>query len=186
MRRITLGCAVALALGVSAAAQDSTIRSRTEIKTDDATAFSMTGCLRRDVAGNFTLYGTAVRAREGLTTETKVRTERDRDEAKTTTTTRTKADEGRVGTAGTLATFLLRPRENVALSQHVGQQVQLSAIMVDPDHNDAEVKIEEKTSVDPERGDTKTRRSRTEVEIDNDAGVQYTVMSVKPLGTSCQ
>ncbi len=186
MRRITAACAVALSMGVGAAAQDSTIRSRTEIKTDDATVFSMTGCLRRDVAGNFTLYGTAVRAKDGLTTETKVQTENDRDESKVTTTTRTKADDGRVGTAGTLATFLLRPRENVALSQHVGQQVQLSAITVDPDHKDAEVRIEEKSSVDPANGDTKTRRSRTEVEIDNDAGVHYTVVSVKPLGTSCQ
>ena len=173
-------------MGVGAAAQDSTVRSRTEIKTDDATVFSMTGCLRRDVAGNFTLYGTSVRGKDGLTTETKVRTERDRDESKVTTTTSTKADDGRVGTAGTLATFLLRPRENVALSQHVGQQVQLSAIMLDPDHKDAEVKIEEKNSVDPEHGDDRTRRSKTEVEIDNDAGVQYTVVSVKPLGTSCQ
>ena len=186
MRRIILGCAVALAMGAGAAAQDSTVRSRTEIKTDDATAFSMTGCLRRDVAGNFTLYGTAVRAKDGLTTETKVQTEKDRDESKVTTTTRTKADDGRVGTSGTLATFLLRPRENVALSEHVGKQVQLTAITVDPNHDDAEVKIEEKTSVDPEHGDTKSKRTKTEVEIDNAAGLQYTVLSVKPLGTACQ
>lgn len=185
MRRIIYGCAAALAFTVGAAAQDTEVRSRTEIKTDDATAYSMTGCLRRDVAGNFTLYGTAVRSRDGVTTETKVRTENDRDESKVTTTTRTRAENGRVGTAGTLATFLLRPRDNVALSEHVGKQVQLSAIMVDPDHKDAEVKIEEKTTVDPARGDDKTRRSRTEIEIDNDAGLQYTVVSVKPLGTSC-
>ena len=186
MRHIIYGCAAALALSVGVAAQDSEVRSRTEIKTDDATAYSMTGCLRRDVAGNFTLYGTAVKSRDGVTTETKVRTENDRDESKVTTETRTRAENGRVGTSGTMATFLLRPRETVALSEHVGKQVQLSAIMVDPDHKDAEVKIEEKTTVDPARGDDRTRRSRTEIEIDNSAGVHYTVVSVKPLGTSCQ
>ena len=186
MRRIICGCAAALAISISAAAQDTEIRSRTQIKTDDATAFSMTGCLRRDVAGNFTLYGTAVRSRDGVTTETKVRTENDKDESKVTTTTRTRAENGRVGTAGTLATFLLRPRENVALSEHVGKQVQLSAIMVDPGHKDAEVKIEEKTTVDLARGDDKTRRTRTEIEIENDAGLQYTVVTVNPLGASCQ
>ena len=37
-----------------ASAQDSTIKSRTEIKADDATVYSMTGCLKQDVAGNFT------------------------------------------------------------------------------------------------------------------------------------
>jgi len=186
MRRIICACAAAFAISVSAAAQDTDIRSRTEIKTDDATVFSMTGCLRRDVAGNFTLYGTAVRSRDGVTTETRVRTENDKDESKVTTTTRTRTEDGRVGTAGTVATFLLRPRENVVLGEHVGKQVQLSAIMVDPDHKDAEVKIEEKTSVDPARGDDKTRRSRTEIEVENHAGSQYTVVSVKPTGASCQ
>ena len=187
MRRMICACAAALAFGgISAAAQDSEVRSRTQIKTDDAIAYSMTGCLRRDVVGNFTLYGTAVKSRDGVTTETKVRTENDKDESKVTTTTRTRAENGRVGTSGTLATFLLRPRDNVALAEHVGKQVQLAAIMVDPDHKDAEVKIEEKTTVDPARGDDRTRRSRTEIEIDNTAGVQYTVVSVKPLGTPCQ
>src|SRR6185503_105737 len=86
MRRILTGCAVALSMTLVASAQDSTIKSRTEIKADDATVFSMTGCLRQDVAGNFTLYGTSVKSREGVTTDTKVRTENDRDESKVTTT----------------------------------------------------------------------------------------------------
>jgi hypothetical protein len=186
MRRIICACAASLAISVGASAQDTEVKSRTEIQADDATVFSMTGCLRRDAAGNFTLYGTAVRSREGLTSETRVEIENDRDESKVTTSTRTKAEDGRVGTAGAAATFLLRPRANIALAEHVGRQVQLSAIMVDPDEDDADVKIEEKTTVDPARGDDKTKRSRTEIEIDNDSGRPYTVVSVKPLGSSCQ
>jgi hypothetical protein len=169
-----------------AAAQDSTTKSKTEIKADDATMFSMTGCLRQDVAGNFTLYGTAVKAREGITTETKVETERDRDESKVTTTTRTRADEGRVGTSGRLSTFLVSPREGVALKQDVGQEVQLTAIMVDPDEKDAKVRVEEKTRVDPEHADASTKRSKTEIEVEGDAVGQYSVMTVKSTGGSCK
>src|SRR5215212_3319973 len=133
MRRILIGCAAALSMTLVASAQDSTIKSKTEIKADDASVVSMTGCLKRDVAGNFTVFGTAVKAREGVTTETKVRAENEKDESKVTTTTRTKADEGRVGTAGALSTFIVAPRDGVSLTQYVGQQVQISAIMVDPD-----------------------------------------------------
>ena len=186
MRRVLTAGAVALSMTLVASAQDSTTRSRTEIKADDATMFSMSGCLRQDVAGNFTLYGTAARAREGITTDTKVETEKDRDESKVTTTTRTKADEGRVGTSGRLSTFLVTPREGVALKQFVGQEVQLTAIMVDPDEKDAKVKVEEKTRVDPENADASTKRSRTEIEIEGDAVGQYTVMTVKATGGSCK
>lgn len=185
MRRILTAGAIALSMTLVASAQDSTTKSKTQIKTDDATVFSMTGCLQRDVAGNFTLHGTAVKSKEGLTTETKVRAENDRDESKVTTTTRTKAEDGRVGTAGTLATFMLTPREGVALSEHVGQQVQLTAIIADPDAKDAEVKIEEKTRVDPEHADASTKRSKTELEVAGGTGL-YTVTTVKPMGGACK
>ena len=186
MRRILSAGAFAMAMSIAASAQDSTIRSRTDIKTDDAKVFSMTGCLQRDAAGNFSLHGTAVKSREGITTETKVQTETDRDEQKVTTTTRTKAEDGRVGTAGTLTTYILTPRDGVALNQYVGQQVQLSAIMVDPDEKDAEVEIEDKVRVDPEHADSSTRRTKTEVEIERGAAGHYTVMTVKPMGEVCR
>jgi hypothetical protein len=173
-------------MSAAATAQDSTTRSRTEIRTEDAKVFSMTGCLQRDAAGNFTLRGTAVQGREGITTETKVETETERDEQKVTATTRTKAEDGRVGTAGTISTFMLTPREGVALSQHVGREVQLSAIMLDPDSKDAEVKIEDQVRVDPERGDSTGKRTRTEVEIERGSEGHYTVMTVKPLGGACK
>jgi hypothetical protein len=114
-----------------------------------------------------------------------VRTENERDESKVTTTTTTKAEDGRVGTSGTMSTFMLTPRQGVALSQHVGQQVQLTAIMVDPDHKDAEVTIEEKTTVDPDNADSRTKRSKSEVEIERGAHGHYTVMTVKSMGSAC-
>jgi hypothetical protein len=186
MRRIILGGALALSMGVTAAAQDSEVRSRTEIKADDARTVSMTGCLQRDVAGTFSLYGTAVTGRDGVTTETKVRTENDRDESKVTTTTSTKTDDGRVGTSGTLVTFLLTPREGVSLAPHVGQQVQISAVKVDRDSGDAEVKIEEKTTVDADDADSRSRRTKTEIEVERAPAGHYTVVSVKALGSACK
>ena len=188
MRRILTGCAVALSMTLVASAQDSTTKSKTEIKADDATVFSMNGCLRQDVAGNFTLYGTSVKSREAVTTESKVRTENDRDESKVTTTTRTKVDgDSRVGTAGALSTFMLTPREGVALSKYVGQQVQLTAVVLDPGEKDAEVKVDEKVTVDPAHADASSKRSKTEIEVEGPAAHgQFTVMSVKPAGGACK
>ena len=187
MRRILTGCAVALSMTLTASAQDSTIKSRTEIKADDATVFSMTGCLKQDVAGNYTLYGTSVKSREGVTSDTKVRTENDRDESKVTTTTRTKVDDGRVGTAGTLSTFMLTPREGVALDKYVGQQVQLTAVVLDKGEKDADVKVEEKVSVDPAHADASSKRTKTEIEVEGAAAHgQFTVMTAKPMGGACK
>jgi hypothetical protein len=186
MRRILSACAVALSFSIAVSAQDSTVKSKTKIKTDEASIYSMTGCLHRDVAGNFTLYGTAVAADDNLTTKNKVKTDNDRNKSKVTSTSETKADDGRVGTAGALSTFMLTPRDGVALTPHVGQQVQLSGIMVDPGHKDADVKIEDTTTVDPEHGNDHTARSKTKVEVDRGAFGHFTVVSVKPLGSPCR
>jgi len=64
-------------------------------------------------------------------------------------------------------------------------RVQLSAVMVEPGHKDADVKIEDKTKVDPEHGDDATARSKTKTEVPRSAFAEYTVVSVKPLGTTC-
>lgn len=185
MKRILGACAVALSMTVAATAQDSSIKSQTKVKADDASVFSLTGCLERDVAGNYTLFGTAVASDDNLKTETKVKTDNDKNKSKTTTTSKTKVDDAR-GTAGTLATYMLIPRNTVSLSQYVGQQVQLAGIVVDPDHKDADVKIDDKTTVDPKHGDDRTRRSKTKVEIDRGVHGQFTVVSVKSLGSPCR
>ena len=53
---LPIGAAVA-ALAVSASAQDTTVKSRTEVKADDAKVLTMTGCLRQDVTGAYKLTG---------------------------------------------------------------------------------------------------------------------------------
>ena len=145
----------------------------------------MTGCLRQDTTGSYTLVGTFARGGDDLTTKTKVKTDVDRDDTKVKTTTRTKTDDGVVATGGSTSTFVLAPKAGVNLSPHVGQQVQLAAVMVDPDHHDADVKIKERTTVDPENGRDMTARSKTKVEVARTGAGQYTVVSVTPLGGPC-
>ena len=146
----------------------------------------MTGCLREDpVAHSYSLIGAMAAAGDELKSKTKVKTDVDKGDTKVTATTKTSADDGAVATAGSMTTFSIRPSDDVTLSQHVGHRVQLSAIMVEPGHKDADVKIEDKTKVDPEHGDDATARSKTKVEVPRSALGEYTVVSVKPLGTTC-
>jgi hypothetical protein len=73
----------------------------------------------------------------------------------------------------------------VNLTPHVGKQVQVVAAAVKPGHKDADVTINDKTTVDPENGRDRTERSKTKVEIERGPLGQYTVVSVKPLGGTC-
>jgi hypothetical protein len=185
MRRTIVVCALAAASTVGLAAQDKTTRSRTTVTTDEATVFSMTGCLRQGPSGAYILTGTLAPGTDHLRTRTKVETDVDRDDTEIKSTTRAKTDDGAVATTGAVSTFSLMPPKSVNMAPHVGRQVQISAVMVDPDHRDADVKIEEKTTVDPDKGRDTTRRSKTKIEVERGAPDQYTVVSVTPLGASC-
>jgi len=146
---------------------------------------SMTGCLRQD-AGAYALVGTIGAAGHDLKTETKVKSDVDRHGTKVRATTNAKADhDGSVATTGVMSTYALVPGNGVNLSPYVGQQVQISAATVKPGHHDADVKIEDKTTVDPEHGRDTTSRSKTKIEVPRTAYGQYTVVSVKPLGSTC-
>ena len=185
MRRILAACAIATALSVAASAQDSTVKSQTKVKTDEASVVSLTGCLQRDVAGHYTLMGTIVAGDNDLTTKSKVKTDVDKDKTKVKSSSKTDVDDGHVATTGTATTFMLVQQSGTPLTQFVGQNVQISAVIVDPDHKDADVKVDDKTNVDPERGKDSTSRSKTKLEIDRGIPGQYNVVSVKPLGGRC-
>ena len=174
------------ALSVGLGAQDSTVKSRTNIKADDATVTSMTGCLRQELAtGVFTLDGTAVTTGKELQTNTKIKTDVDKDKTTVRGKTETKADDGAVATRGAASTFVLVPGNGVNLAPHVGEQVQISAITVKAGHGDADVKIKEKTKVDPEDAPDTKSQSKTKVELPRSPAGQYTVLSVSPTGRRC-
>jgi hypothetical protein len=185
--RLLIPTTIAVALlSVAVSAQNTTARSRTNIKADDAQLISMTGCLRRDaVTSNYMLDGTAAAAGKELKTTSKVKTDVDRKSTTIKGETRTTADGRAVATGGVGSTYTLVPGTNVDLASHVGQQVQISAMMVKPGHGDAEVKIDQKTKVDPAHAPDSTSRSKTKVEVPRSAVGQYTVVSITPLGTTC-
>lgn len=175
-------CAAAVTVG----AQDTTVKSRTKVDVDEGHAVSMTGCLRQDaVTGRYTLQGTVAAAGEEVQTKTKVKTDVDDDETEVRTRTRSKVDDGPVGTAGAVSTFTVVAGNKVNLAAHAGQRVQLSAVMVDAEHRDADVKVRNRTTVDPDNARDTTTRSTTKVEIDRALPGQYTVVAVTPLGGGC-
>lgn len=175
---------VVMTAAVGAQDQDKEVTTRTTVEADDAMVVSLTGCLRQDVPGTFTLVGTMAAAGDDVTTKTKVETDVDDDDVEVKARTESRADDA-VGTSGAVRTFGLMPRNNVALAPHVGKQVQLSAVALKPGEDDADVKIEDKTTVDPDDGPEQTSRSRAEVEVEDVPHGRFAVVSVKSLGTTC-
>jgi hypothetical protein len=178
--------ALVAGLSVAAGAQDTTVKSRTNIKADDAQVVSMTGCLRQDaVTHGYTLEGTMAAAGKDLTTNSKVKTDVDKDKTTIKGKTESKADGRAVATSGLTSTYALVPGNVADLALHVGERVQVSAIMVKPGHGDADVTIKDKTTVDPAHGDDSTSRSKTKVELPRSPAGQYSVVTVTPLGATC-
>lgn len=174
------------ALSVALSAQDSTVKSRTNIKADDATVTSMTGCLRQELAtGVYTLDGTSATSGKEIETNSKVKTDVDRDKTTVRGKTETKANGGAVATGGTVSTFLLVPGNGVDLAPHVGEQVQISAISVKPGKGNADVKIKEKTTVDREDAPDAKGQSKTKLELPRTPAGRYTVLAITPTGTRC-
>ena len=188
MKRLIPICALAAALAATAHAQDSTSTTRTQIKADDAKAITATGCLVSGLApGTFALRGGVTAKGDEVTSNSRVKTDVDKDETKVTSETRTKAhgDHDRVGPGG-VALFDLSPRAGVDLAAHVGQQVQLTAVMLDRGKGDADVKIKEETRVDRENAPDAKAKSETKINVPRgDGGPRLNVLSVKPLGQSC-
>lgn len=188
MKKLISTCAFAAAIVGTASAQDSNVTTRTQVKADDAKAITATGCLVPALApGAFALRGSIVARGEEVSSRTETRTEVDRDESRVRTETRTRAegDRDRVS-AGTTILYDLSPRAGVDLTQHVGQQVQVTAVMLDRGKGDADVKIREETKVDREDGKDTKNRTESKITLERGDGPRLNVISVKSLGQPCQ
>jgi len=191
MKALIAGSLVAFALGVTAAAQDSTVKTQTKVSGDDARAVTMRGCLQQSAASDgFLLLGGVTASGEDLTSKTKVKTDVDDDETKVKSKTETKIDgDGKkVGTAGSITSYVVMPRDGVDLAAHAGQEVEISAVMVDArtgGDKDAEVKIKETTKVDTDHAPDAKIESKTKAEVPRGATPRLMAMSVKSLGRTC-
>src|SRR5262245_58463198 len=105
MRRVISACAVALCFAVASvsAQDDATIKSKTKIKADDGKVVTTTGCLTGGPA-SFTLARAKPVVEERIT----------------------------VGTAGTVVSYTLVPRDSVDLVTHVGETVEVTGVMIPP------------------------------------------------------
>src|SRR5258705_1184933 len=95
------------ALSVALSAQDSRVKSRTNIKADDATVTSMTGCLGQQLgSGVYTLNGTAATSGNEIETHPKDKIDVDKDNTPDRGKTAAKANRSVRATACHHATLL--------------------------------------------------------------------------------
>jgi hypothetical protein len=191
MKALIAACAMAVAFSVAAGAQDSTVKSRTRVKADDdARTMVMTGCLQAADGNMFMLSGAMARTGDDLTSRTKTKTDIDRDKTKVKSKTTAKVDDGdrTIGTAGATMTYAVEPRAGVDLASHVGQQVEIAAVMLDPARrgdDDAKVKIEDRTKTDVDDAPDSTVRSKTKLELPRGATARLMAISVKQVAPNC-
>lgn len=191
MKALITATIVALALGVTAAAQDSTVKSQTKVSGEDARAVTMRGCLQQTAGSGFLLLGAVTASGEDLTSKTKTKTDVDDDgkSVKSKTATKIDSDDKKsVGTSGTVAAYTVLPRDGVDLAAHSGEEVELTAVLIDArsgGDKDAEVTIKEKTKVDTDDAPDAKVQSKTKADVPRGATPRLTAMSLKPLGRSC-
>jgi len=175
-----------LGLTVAANAQDTTVKSQTRIKADDAKVMSMTGCLRQDpLSRAYTLTGGPIAIGDDVKTKTQVKTDVDKDSTTVKGKSKTTVDDGAVATSGTTGLYVLVPANNVDLSANVGHQVRVDTIMVEGGHGDADVTIKEKAKVDPDHAPDSKTESKTKIELPKGALGSYSVVSLTSLAETC-
>lgn len=192
MRMLIPACALALAIGAVVHAQDSTVKSRTQVKTDDASAIVMTGCLQAvPGADGFTLTGAVASAGKDAESKSKIKTDVDKDDTSVKAKSRTEIEHGdhSVGTTGLSSTYAVTPRAGVDLAAHANEQVEITAVMVDAakkgGDDDAKVKVNEKTKAENENAPDGKAKSTTKLDIPRGPLPQLMAMSVKTVAPSC-
>jgi hypothetical protein len=190
MKRI-IPVVAAAALGVvTVAAQDSTEKTKTKVSVDDGRAITLTGCLEQQAGPLFVLRGSSSISSDEVTARTRVKTDVDDDGTEVKRSAKSEVDHDddvAVGTSGLVGTYELTAKQGLDLAPHVGKQVQVTAIALDPKDgdDDAKVKVRETTRVDREDAPDSKVKTKTTAELPRGSHTRVTVVSVKPLGTSC-
>ena len=165
MLRIISSCVVALCAASAVHAQDTTIKSETRIKTDDAKVLTVSGCLGGGPT-NFTLSNVVAAAAPSDK----------KDDRKT------------VGTSGLLEAYALMPQAGVALAPHVGHRVELTGVVVPPatkGDDDAKIEVTERTQVQRENAPDSKTETTTKARIARGPEAQFAVASLKMVSPVC-
>jgi hypothetical protein len=149
---VAVGCALAIAIN----AQDSAVKTKTEVKGDSGKMVTYSGCVRTGTEERSFVLDKVVPI--GQTTDVTT------SGSVTTTTTRT--------------SYLLVPGETVTLQQFVGHKVEVTGVMVPA----GESKTETKTKIEREHAPDVTIKEKSKSDSDLP---QFRVTSVKHLADSC-
>ena len=162
----TISCCVLAVFAAAAVyAQDTTIKSETRIKADDAKVLTISGCLGGGPT-NFTLSNVVTAATPGDK----------KDERKS------------VGTSGLVDAYVLMPRDGVALAPHVGHRVELTGVVVPPatkGDDDAKIEVKETTQVQRENAPDSKTETTTKARIARGSEAQFSVASLKMISPVC-
>jgi hypothetical protein len=165
MRRVVCCCASALLAVATLSAQDKTIKTETQIKSDDAKVVTMTGC----VSGGPQAF---------ILTNAVFADDKKGDK---------KSDKA-VGTSGSSGVYALTPNEGVDLKSQLGHKVEVIGAIIpaakDGD-KDAKLEVREKTRVDREDAPDSRSETRTESQIARGPHAQFAVASVKMVSPIC-
>ena len=166
MRRVLSSCVFALVAAVSVGAQDTTIKSETRIKADDAKVMTITGCL----SGGPQVY---------VLNNVSVAQVPNKDDDK---------DKKAVGTSGVATSYNLVSPQNLALAPHVGHKVEVVGVVVEPakdGDDDAKIQIKERTEVQREDAPDSKVESTTKARIARGPSAQFAVTSLKTVSPLC-
>jgi hypothetical protein len=165
MVRIFSSCALALFAAAALHAQDTTIKTETRIKADDAKVMTISGCLGGGPS-NFTLSNVVAAA----------------------SPSDKKDDRKAAGTAGLLDSYVLMARDGVSLAAHVGHRVELMGVVVPPatkGDDDAKIEVKEQTQVKRENAPDSKTETTTKARIARGAEAQFAVTSLKMISPVC-
>ena len=164
MIRTISSCVLALFAAAAVHAQDTTIKSETRIKVDDAKVMAISGCLGGGPT-SFTLSNVVAAS---------VPSQKD--------------DRKTAGSAALLESYALVPRDGVALAAHVGHRVELTGVVVPPatkGDDDAKIEVKEQTQVKRENAPDSKAETTTKARIARGPEAQFAVTSLKMVSPVC-
>ena len=159
MHRTTSTVLFALLVSTAAAAQDATVTTRTEVKSDNGKVVTMTGCMMIGGGTSFMLAN--------------ITSEHEQHQ-------KTSAHEG--------GPYALVPREGLDIGPYVNQKVELTGVVVPAatkGDRDDKIEIRETTKVDVANGPDKKSSAKTTARVARGASSQFLVASVKMLSPHC-
>ena len=160
MRSLTTGvvCAV-LMNGAIASAQNRTGKTDTQVKSDNGTVETLTGCVMIGGATNFLLTNITARV----------------------------ADDKKPSPPS--VSYALMERDGVDLGQYINQRVQLTGVFVPAatkGDRDDKFEVKDTKKADTNSGSGKTTSTRQTVKVDRGAANQFIVASVKAVAPQCE